>query len=762
MFRKMSRTAVCICAVFLVCIGKALAAAPAGSLFAVPQTGMDGVERWGYMNENGKIVIDCIYSIAEPFDVSGVAVVYNSAGEAALIDADGENLTGWQRAPQSVEYENSVAAFRYLDRTIYFDANGSRIGEYPGAVGFPRDDRVCVRTGEGERARYGYVDIEGNSVIAPVYLEAGQFADGKALVRDLKNNCHLIGRDGKEVAALPSGTDPAVLKIYENGAIILRNQSGQYALYSVKEKRFLASYSYQEIKPFTDSRAMMRVGTNWGLLNPSGEEVLKPTYPYMSYLGSGLYAVRGVDTGAAVIDENGKVVYRTETYAGGFEKFRYGISWHGTENGDIVFFNANGGLQKTVHGIETPQIVASTVAKVQRDGRTQYMNIFSGRILYENIRKYKLEDGIEVTTEVYEKYLGMNPDGTECGWYIEYPKLSGMKDETVQTRINTTLRDFFTTGPSGQANSKTALTATYGLSVENQVLVVWANGVSDVGKAATVWNPSIGVDLHTGARYTVTPDLLNDKMYDVIIRLLPQAAPFYGSPRMDKDGVTFFRFYEAVGTAQPYTQSMHFTFDELAEAVNVDSACYRALTKFRGVVYPDVPYTHWAFPYIAEVGERGFMTGDGTGFRPNDPIRTAEVAVAVSRVLKLPEGEMPGVSADKWYAGELGAIFEAGLLTGFDVYWMNPEAVMTRADAIQLLANVLAYQKRDGGEMQPEEVMRHLARFPDAEEIPEDRRRAAAICVRAHLLQGDENGLRPADSFTRAEFSKILLSIVKK
>ena len=124
-----------------------------------------------------------------------------------------------------------------------------------------------------------------------------------------------------------------------------------------------------------------------------------------------------------------------------------------------------------------------------------------------------------------------------------------------------------------------------------------------------------------------------------------------------------------------------------------------------------------------------------------------------------PDETMPGVDADKWYAGELGAVYEAGLLDGFDVYWFDPEAVMTRADAMQLLANVLAEQGRAGAEMRASEVMQTLARFPDVDRIPESRRRAAAVCVRAGVVQGDENGLRPADAFTRAEFAKILLTI---
>ena len=84
MFWKGLRTLL-VCGVFaLLTVGSAWAAAPAGSLFAVPQTGIDGIERWGYMNESGKGVIECAYAAAEPFAASGVAAVYYSTGPPAL------------------------------------------------------------------------------------------------------------------------------------------------------------------------------------------------------------------------------------------------------------------------------------------------------------------------------------------------------------------------------------------------------------------------------------------------------------------------------------------------------------------------------------------------------------------------------------------------------------------------------------------------------------------------------------------------------
>ena len=751
--RFFRRCALCVCLFAALCCVPALAAF-SGSLFAVPETGMDGQERWGYMNESGDLVIDFQFAAAGPFDESGAAAVSNDAGETALVSRSGKRLTDWQPAPDAVEYQAGVAAFRYAGSTVFFRADGTLIGAFDGAVGFPADDRVCFRDGD----RYGYTDLDGEIVIEPVYTGAGQFSDGRALVRDEKGNCHLIGADGSELAALPAGASPAKLEIYHKNVIILRNPNDKYALYLVADMKFLTAYAYDEMRPFDDACAMIRVGTDWGLLSSVGAEAVAPAYPYMSYMGGGMYAVRGLDSGAAVIDETGRVLYRTDTYVGGFQTFRYGLSWHGTLDGAVVFFNASGTLRKEVEDVETPEIVASSVARVRRDGETQYINMYNGKLLHTTARAYELDGGVRITTETYEKYLGMLDDGTEYGWHVEYPRVSGMADAAVQERINTAIRDFFTAGPEG-LTSRIALNATYGLSVEGDVLVVWASGVSDLGEAASLWNSSIGLDLTTGACYTAADDLFNDNMVAVANALLPQEAPYYGSPRMDATGVTFFRNHAATGTAQPYAESLHLSFEELGRAIDFDGACYRALTGFTGKVYADVPYGHWAFEAVSKVSARGLMTGDDRGFRPDEPIRTAEVCAAVARALSLEPGTLPGVDQSKWYAPEVGAVFAAGLLQGFDTYRLNPEQVMTRADAMQLLANVLKRQGRAGREMTGAEAMAVLSAFADGAQTPDNRKYAAAVCVRAGLVQGDERGLRPSDSFTRAEFAKLLLAI---
>ena len=116
---------------------------------------------------------------------------------------------------------------------------------------------------------------------------------------------------------------------------------------------------------------MARVGTDWGLLTVVGTEAVKPTYPYMSYMGDGLYAVRG----------RGRGRRRSSTAMGRRSTARIPMpaasrpsatASPGTAQPRAIScsLNASGTLKKTVSGIETPEIVASTV-RARAEGRPQ-------------------------------------------------------------------------------------------------------------------------------------------------------------------------------------------------------------------------------------------------------------------------------------------------------------------------------------------------------------------------------------------------------
>lgn len=753
------------------------------SVFPAPSTDEAGVTRWGYLGDGGKKVTDFIYNSASEFDAAGLAAVTNEDGAFALIGQDGELVTDWLEMPDKTASDGKYKALDYGKRIDYYDSSGHLAGSIEGASGFPGDGLVVTSIRSGRRMVYGYAPLQpeaqsdvaeeeastaaGESgetpgpdeeedsgfAIPPQYQSAGAFRKGRALVQTDTGAYAVINTRGLVLKELPEGAVPTALDIYADTTVILEMQ-GKYALYSLDSMQFATTFAYDEILPFDRGAARCRVGNLWGLITPNGSVVMEPTYPYLSYMGEGVYAARGTDQGASAVSETGKVLYTTDTYVGGFQTFSHGLSWHGNLDGSVVFFNTHGLCSAPLSGVENPQVLTSRTARVTQDGTDTYVDIYTGKTVYRNGRSYSFSDGLSITAESYEKYLGMRADGTEYGYHVEYPQLSGLEDEAVQATINDALRSFFLSGPSGTQDR--SLEATFGFSVEGQVLVVWANGVSGLGDAATAWCESIGLDLSTGARYTVYESLFNSSAPSLLAELLPSGPPYYESPRMDAGGVTFFCSHPAEKGSEPYTESVRLTFEELASAIDFDSACYRALSGFQGVVFEDVPYGHWAFAATAEAAHRGWMQGSGGSFRPGSLLTSAEAVATVARMLSLPAGAMPQVPDGAWYAAEAGAAWESGLLEGFSEPWLHLQEPLARADAMQLLANALL---RRGAQLpQAEECGELLAAFADGADTPPGRRTAAALCVREGLVQGSGGALRPSDAFTRAEFAQVLMN----
>ena len=595
-----------------------LTAAACAASFPVPATDASGVTRWGYMADGGRKVTDFIYASAEEFGENGLAAVTNADGRLAFVREDGKQVTNWLPMPDSFASSREWLALDYGSHIDYYNTNGKLVASIEGAEGFPGDGLVVTAVRENRHTLYGYQPLEPKApaeeaagtespapdgetqqdvsetdtqdasdpadgapaeespfAIAPQYLAAGAFRQGQAVVETARGGYAVINTEGEILKELPTGTKPAALDIYDNQVVILEMQ-GKYALYSLETMQFVTSFSYDEILPFDHAAARCRVGNLWGLIGTDGAAILEPAYPYLSYMGEGVYAARGTDPGAAAVSETGKVLYSTGTYVGGFQTFIHGYSWHGKLDGSVVFFNSIGTIASPIENADNPQVLTGKVVRVSRGGVDSYIDIRSGETLYTNERRYTLDNGLCITSETYEKYLGMKEDGTEYAYHVEYPQVSGHADEAVQAKINDTLRNFFVSGPNG--DQERSLEVTYGFSVEGQVLVVWANGVNDLDSSAVLWNDSIGVDMTTGERYSVYHSLFRSDAALALSRLLPTGTPSYTYPRMDEGGVTFFRNYPGSDERAPYSRSIRLTFEQLDGVIDTEGACYQALT----------------------------------------------------------------------------------------------------------------------------------------------------------------------------------------
>ena len=348
-----------------------------------------------------------------------------------------------------------------------------------------------------------------------------------------------------------------------------------------------------------------------------------------------------------------------------------------------------------------------------------------------------------------------------------WKRTHGLPDADVQKQINDAIRNFFLKGPSVTAEYD-ALEGGYGASLEGSVLVVWASCISGKGAGASVWNNSLAFDVNTGEQYQMS-DLFVSGYMDTVRSLLPDTHEvyLYSFPRMSTEGVTwYYNEYESE-LQSAYTESYLLTFDQLADVIDESSDCYIALqTPYQRPAsdavagFADVSRSHWAASFIETVAGEGLMQGADGKFRPDETITAAEVCATIARVRALPEAEtvMEGIDPAAWYAGEVSATEAAGLLEGL-TDGFQPEAAITRADTMQIFANLLVEQ----GSTLPDAAAADAALFSyaDAADIPAARRQAIALCLESGLIEGYADGtIKPQNTITRSEYAKLLTSLI--
>ena len=748
-----------ICALAVALSAFVCAAAASSPIFPVEQTGIDGETRYGYLDDSGMTILPFSYTQAGEFADCGLAAVENEKWQTAVINRSGELVIPYTDSPVSVDFSDDMIAYRYEDRSVYYTTAGKLVGSYAGATGFFSDGiLLCQSPASG---LYSYVLEDGSPAFAGEYRNAGAFSGGRALVQTTDGHYLAIDTTGQTIYTLADGITPSYMTIFGEDTVVLSNGSHQ-ALYSLADSRFLTDFMYTSISEFHEGAAMVRQVNRWGLIDTTGKMLTEPTYYYLSYMGEGLYAARSEDGSVAAVDVYGNIAYRTTSYIGGFNELRYGLSWHGTANGSLIFFKKNGGYFASLENAENPTLLSENVVRVTQDDKLRYINLLTGKVLFEQPTSFDLGSGITANTVHYEKFMGFLADGSSHGWDVDFPEISGLPDESVQKSINNAIRSFFLEGPSITAEYE-ALEGGYGASIEGSVLVVWANCISGKGVGAAVWNGSLAFDLQTGAQYEIG-DLFQTGYMETVKTLLPQqyAIYLYNYPRVSSEGVTwYYNEYESE-TRRAYTESYLLTFDQLAGVLNRSSAFYTALhTPYTRPVstvagFSDVSVTHWAASYIQAVADAGLMQGSGGLFRPDAAITQAEACATVVRCQQLPAAGTPmdGLPADAWYTPEVSAAYAAGLLDGLADDF-QPETAISRADTMQLFANALVRQGRQLPDEQT--ITQTLAAYTDADSIPVGQRAAVVLCIQQGLINGYPDGsLQPGRTITRSEFAKLL------
>lgn len=168
---------------------------------------------------------------------------------------------------------------------------------------------------------------------------------------------------------------------------------------------------------------------------------------------------------------------------------------------------------------------------------------------------------------------------------------------------------------------------------------------------------------------------------------------------------------------------------------------------------------HWAEANIKQAVSGGIVTGYPNGtFMPDKTVTRAEFAVMLMNTLKLQEAGTDLTFTDtakigSWAKKAVAQAVQAGIIKGYKDGTFRPEAVITRTEMAEMLANALGQST----------VANTATGFADDKDIPVWAKASVAYVKQAGIVQGKgENRFAPQDHTTRAEAITVLLNLQAK
>jgi len=163
--------------------------------------------------------------------------------------------------------------------------------------------------------------------------------------------------------------------------------------------------------------------------------------------------------------------------------------------------------------------------------------------------------------------------------------------------------------------------------------------------------------------------------------------------------------------------------------------------------------SHWAKSSIEYLVKKGTVSGDSNGIRPDDSIKTAEIAKIINLEFgytKMPDLVFPGISSNKWYYKDINIAKQAGYIIGDEKGNPNPEQEMSRERLCVILTRIIGLPEYTGNNDM----------FSDEADISSWALSSVKAMAENKLITGYSDGsFRGGSSVTRAEAFTVIVRI---
>ncbi|MBU7315494.1 S8 family serine peptidase [Paenibacillus oleatilyticus] len=187
---------------------------------------------------------------------------------------------------------------------------------------------------------------------------------------------------------------------------------------------------------------------------------------------------------------------------------------------------------------------------------------------------------------------------------------------------------------------------------------------------------------------------------------------------------------------------------------------YAAAT--RSIAFTDID-TSWAQSHIQALANRLLLNGtSASAFSPKEQVTRAQFSAMLVRALGLHAGSkapFQDVSASDWFADDIAAAYEAGLVNGVEEGRFAPHASISRQDLAVMLSrasSLIQLTPKSNPSRKP---------YADASEFAEYAMNSIDAVTKSGLMSGDEiDGtphFHPADPTTREAAATVLYNLLQ-
>lgn len=268
---------------------------------------------WGFIDHEGKYVINPQFKFAQPFS-EGLALVQTPDDKFGYINMDGKYVINPSYMNATDFVDGHAVAVKENSKIEIINSKGETI------VTLDESIEEAYKYSEGLARiyignKYGFIDTNGNIVIPATFAYADDFHEGLASVGDgiggdrntsiagKKNSFGFINKKGELVInyQFESASN------FSDGLAIISN--GSKFGYIGTDGKIKINPQFDVVSNFSSGLAAFRQGNLWGYINKSGEIVINPQFKsvdlfYGNYLAPAVMA----DGKCGFIDTKGKYI----------------------------------------------------------------------------------------------------------------------------------------------------------------------------------------------------------------------------------------------------------------------------------------------------------------------------------------------------------------------------------------------------------------------------------------------------------------------